>query len=542
MTSFDGKVIAVTGAASGMGLATAQLLASRGAIISLADINEEVLKSVLDSLPGNGHIYQTIDKFGKLDGAVNMAGIIAEPTPLTEYTDEVWDRMFAVNTRGVFNCLRAELKTMTAGGSIVSAASVFGQFGAPGHVAYCASKAAVIGLSRTAAKENEHIRVNCVSPGSVSTAMNQHDDPEHVKRSLAGTVQKRRAEPIEVARVIAFLLSDEASFVTGAVDHPMHISRTQSGRKRLYNLGITLQPLLQLLVIKLLHIHIILYRQDSSRPRTLSQDHIHRLHPNRRQRDVCSAHRHGVEKVDGVLFTWYDRAIWHSERPRVGNVNKAFVEDSIVDDNTLDLVHIKRVVSHSDNGIVVLLRVLDILLRHRVNAVHSSSLADSLSPDSMPVRGGFSILVGVFGVIGRLVVASADEVGANKTCCVGVGFEVRHELFRKERASVACFDVAEEDLVVGLVVALWFEEVLFVVLLFRQGKSVIEGLKAMVLFTTRSLSSNLCRISSDARNETAVGVLFIVEWIDRRKKVGRIDLDTSRGFVKFLLVFSSDSV
>lgn len=127
--------IAVTGAASGMGLATAQLLASRGAIISLADINEEVLKSVLDSLPGNGHIYQvvdvsksesvnawikqTIDKFGKLDGAVNMAGIIAEPTPLTEYTDEVWDRMFAVNTRGVFNCLRAELKTITAGGSIV---------------------------------------------------------------------------------------------------------------------------------------------------------------------------------------------------------------------------------------------------------------------------------------------------------------------------------------------------------------------------------------------------------------------------------------
>ncbi|KAF5234607.1 hypothetical protein FAUST_7516 [Fusarium austroamericanum] len=233
MTSFKGKVIAVTGAASGMGLATAHLLASRGAVISLADINEEALKSVLDSLPGNGHIYQavdvsksesvntwikkTIETFGKLDGAVNMAGIIAEPTPLTEYTDEVWDRIFAVNTRGVFNCVRAELKAITARGSIVSAASVFGQFGAPGHVAYCASKAAVIGLSRTAAKENENIRVNCVSPGSVSTAMNQHDDPEHVKRSLAGTVQKRRAEPIEVARVIAFLLSDEASFVTGAV-------------------------------------------------------------------------------------------------------------------------------------------------------------------------------------------------------------------------------------------------------------------------------------------------------------------------------------
>ncbi|KAL6914925.1 hypothetical protein FSST1_012685 [Fusarium sambucinum] len=233
MASFEGKVIAVTGAASGMGLATAQLLASRGATISLADINEDALKSALDSLSGKDHIYQivdvsksesvniwiqkTVETLGKLDGSVNMAGIIAEPTPLTEYSDEVWDRMFAVNTRGVFNCLLAEFKAMKTGGSIVSAASAFRQFGAPGHVAYCASKAAVIGLSRTAAKENEHIRVNCISPGSVSNAINQHDDAEHVKRSLANTVQKRRANPIEVARVIAFLLSDEASFVTGAV-------------------------------------------------------------------------------------------------------------------------------------------------------------------------------------------------------------------------------------------------------------------------------------------------------------------------------------
>ncbi|KAF5552558.1 ARG81-like transcription factor [Fusarium phyllophilum] len=225
--------IAVTGAGSGMGLATAKLLAERGAIISLADINEEALKKVKASLPGDKHIYQvvdvsksdsvdswiktTLDTFGGLHGAVNMAGIIAEPVPLTEYRDEVWNKMFAVNSRGVFNCLRAELRAMSAGASIVSAASVFGQFGAPGHVAYCASKAAVIGLSRTAAKENAHIRVNCVSPGSVSTAMNEHDDEKHIRRSLSGTVQKRRADPVEVARVIAFLLSDEASFVTGAV-------------------------------------------------------------------------------------------------------------------------------------------------------------------------------------------------------------------------------------------------------------------------------------------------------------------------------------
>lgn len=153
MASFEGKVvchlpspmppiltlqIAITGAASGMGLATAQLLASRGAIISLADINEEALKAAISSLPGDKHTYhvvdvsksdsvnswiqETHDTFGKLDGAVNMAGIIVEPTPLIEYTDEVWDRMFTVNTRGVFNCLRAELKAMKEGASIVSEA------------------------------------------------------------------------------------------------------------------------------------------------------------------------------------------------------------------------------------------------------------------------------------------------------------------------------------------------------------------------------------------------------------------------------------
>lgn len=119
-----------------MGLATAKLLADRGATLSLADINEEALKKAKDSLSGDKHIYQvvdvsksdsvdawiqkTVDTFGKLHGAVNMAGIIAEPVPLTEYSDEVWDKMFAVNTRGVFNCLRAELRAMSAGASIVS--------------------------------------------------------------------------------------------------------------------------------------------------------------------------------------------------------------------------------------------------------------------------------------------------------------------------------------------------------------------------------------------------------------------------------------
>lgn len=215
MTSFEGRVVsaisnawniiltsnkyAITGAASGMGLATAQLLASRGAVISLADVNEEGLRSAAASL-GNGqqHMYTVVDvrnseqvnswieatvsKYSKLDGAVNMAGIISKATPVRDLTDADWDFSFAVNTKGVFNCLRAQLNAMQDGGSIVrsmlivfvshsltvaqvSAASVFGQFGAPGNAAYCSTKAAVIGLSRTAAKENQKIRVNCVSPG-----------------------------------------------------------------------------------------------------------------------------------------------------------------------------------------------------------------------------------------------------------------------------------------------------------------------------------------------------------------------------------------
>ncbi|CAM1505172.1 Fc.00g108090.m01.CDS01 [Cosmosporella sp. VM-42] len=234
MSSFEGKVVAITGAGSGMGLATARLLASRGAIISLADINAEAIKAAVSSLPHsdkhmstvidvrdsqsvNAWVESTVQKLGKLDGAINMAGVITPARLVVEETDDTWDFNFAVNTRGVFFCLRAQLKAMKAGGSIVSAASVFAQMGSPGVSAYCASKAAVIGLTRAAAKENPHIRINCVSPGSVNTPMSAGEDPEDVKRGLQATVQKRRAEPQEVANVIAFLLSDEASFITGAV-------------------------------------------------------------------------------------------------------------------------------------------------------------------------------------------------------------------------------------------------------------------------------------------------------------------------------------
>ena len=217
-----------------MGLATARLLASRGATISLADLNEPGLQKAIKSLPGSDrHMYTIIDvrnsdsvnawidstvqKMDRLDGAVNMAGVITPAVSVSKMSDDAWNFNFDVNARGVFFCIRAQLNAMTSGGGIVSAASVFGQMGSPGVSAYCASKAAVIGLSRTAAKENPHVRINCVSPGSVNTPMNAGEDPEDVKRGLQATVQKRSAQPVEVANVIAFLLSEEASFVTGAV-------------------------------------------------------------------------------------------------------------------------------------------------------------------------------------------------------------------------------------------------------------------------------------------------------------------------------------
>jgi NAD(P)-dependent dehydrogenase (short-subunit alcohol dehydrogenase family) len=241
MASLRGKVIAITGAATGIGRATAKILASRGATLSLCDVNASELKKTVDSLDGdssshftasvdvsksdqvNSWIASTVKKFGKLDGAANIAGIGPRVKELRNLTDEDWSLVQSVNAAGVFYCLRAQLPQMNRGGAIVNCASVAGLGGAAGSVEYTASKHAVIGITKAAAWEEgkNDIRINAVAPGAVNTplvgAIEERVGVKKENFEQKAAIQDRFADPSEVGNVIAFLLSEEAKFVTGSI-------------------------------------------------------------------------------------------------------------------------------------------------------------------------------------------------------------------------------------------------------------------------------------------------------------------------------------
>jgi len=181
----EGKVIAITGGASGIGLATAKLLASRGAKLSLADVQESALQEAASSIKSAGHgevhtcvvdvrkaesveawVKQVIDTFGQLDCCANIAGVFRAGTSIEAENENTWDFMISVNLTGVMHCLRAQLPHMKKGGSVVNAASILGIYGAPGSASYVASKHGVVGLTRSAAKDvgKRGIRVNCFAP------------------------------------------------------------------------------------------------------------------------------------------------------------------------------------------------------------------------------------------------------------------------------------------------------------------------------------------------------------------------------------------
>ncbi|EME88913.1 uncharacterized protein MYCFIDRAFT_25236 [Pseudocercospora fijiensis CIRAD86] len=237
---FEGKVIAITGGASGIGLSTAQILLSRGARVAIGDVDDAAIESATKSLQpadrvlitkvdvsnrGNvdSWIKAVVEKFGKLSGAANCAGVIGKhhgTRKVEELEDDQWDLIMAVNLTGMMYCMRAQLQNMPGPGSVVCVSSVQGTLGFAKHAAYAASKHGILGLVRSAAKEvgERNIRVNAVTPGSIQTPlMDKRNALEGVDpNDHAVTPINRMAQPSEVGNLIAWLLSDEATFVSGA--------------------------------------------------------------------------------------------------------------------------------------------------------------------------------------------------------------------------------------------------------------------------------------------------------------------------------------
>jgi NAD(P)-dependent dehydrogenase (short-subunit alcohol dehydrogenase family) len=238
---FKGYVALVTGASSGMGLATARAFANHGASVALADVNEDALRTATNELTAAGHqalgvacdvadegqvatlVDRTVATFGRLDMAFNNAGIMIPPSDAANEPADNFDRVNAINLRGVWACMKHELRQMgeQGSGTIVNCSSLGGLVGLPGRASYHASKHGVLGLTKSAALEYapRGIRINAVCPGTIDTPMVAHmvangelDMTEAIRNQPIG----RLGTADEIAAAVLWLCSPGASFVVGA--------------------------------------------------------------------------------------------------------------------------------------------------------------------------------------------------------------------------------------------------------------------------------------------------------------------------------------
>lgn len=237
----DGKIALITGGSSGIGRETAVLFAQHGASLAIADLNPDggqktvqmirdaggtavfIQTDVAQAAQVEALVNEVVRAYGRLDIAFNNAGIEGTPVRTMDVTEAEFDQIMAVNTKGVWLCLKYEIQQMLrqGGGSIINTASVAGLIGAHSMSAYAASKHAVVGLTRTAAVEyaRKGIRINAVCPAIIRTAMVERaiaQLPQLEHGAIQNNPSRRLGNPNEVAQAVLWLASDAASFTTGA--------------------------------------------------------------------------------------------------------------------------------------------------------------------------------------------------------------------------------------------------------------------------------------------------------------------------------------
>lgn len=236
-----GKTAIITGAGSGMGKAMAILFAEEGAKLIVADINRESIDDVVSEIQQEGGqalgvvaniakqedidimVDSAVSSFGSLDILVNNAGIVDNMVTCGDYTDELWDRVIAINLTGPFKACRAAIRIMEKqekGGVIINNASVGGLFGTPGGSAYISSKHGLLGLTKNMAATYgiySNIRVNAIAPGGVATNIQSTINKPHELgfKCLRDRGPAPLGDPMQIAEVALFLASDESSFVNG---------------------------------------------------------------------------------------------------------------------------------------------------------------------------------------------------------------------------------------------------------------------------------------------------------------------------------------